>query len=136
MATPLPANVSSTSGNLTANLSLQDKKLFSATAGTGAGHIAFDANLQAQLDTVNSKYSEITDYIRLRLGDGMIDVEADLEHFQMGIKQALIRYKQRSSNSLEESYAFLDLLPETQEYILPNDIVDVKQIFRRGIGSG
>ena len=135
MATPLPANVSSTSGNLTANLSLQDKNLFSATTGTGAGHIAFDANLQAQLDSVNSKHSDIIDYIRLRLGDGMIDVEADLEHFQMGIKQALVRYKQRSSNSLEESYAFLDLLPETQEYILPNDIVDVKQIFRRGIGS-
>jgi hypothetical protein len=65
----------------------------------------------------------------------MIDVEADKEHFDMGIKQALIRYRQKSSNSVEESYAFLDIHPETQEYILPNYIMDVKQVFRRGIGS-
>jgi hypothetical protein len=65
----------------------------------------------------------------------MIDVEADKEHFDMGIKQALIRYRQRSSNSVEESYAFLDLYPETQEYILPNTVMDVKAIYRRGIGS-
>jgi hypothetical protein len=65
----------------------------------------------------------------------MIDVEADKEHFDMGIKQALIRYRQRSSNSVEESYVFLDVYPETQEYILPNYIIDVKQIYRRGIGS-
>ena len=53
----------------------------------------------------------------------------------MGIKQALIRYRQKSSNSVEESYAFLDLLPETQEYILPREIENVRVIYRRGIGS-
>jgi hypothetical protein len=35
----------------------------------------------------------------------------------------------------EESYAFLDLKPETQEYILPREVMAVRQIFRRGIGS-
>ena len=131
----LPANVSSTSGNLTATLSVETKSLHSNVTGTGAGHIAFDANLQAQLDSVATQQGDIVDYIRLRLGYGMIDVEADKEHFDMGIKQALIRYRQRSSNSVEESYVFLDVFPETQEYILPNYIIDVKQIFRRGIGS-
>jgi len=131
----LPANVSSTSDNLTPNLSLFTDRLFNPTTGTGAGHIAFDANLQAQLDTVAEKHNEIIDYIRLSLGDQMIDVEADKEHYEMGIKQALLRYRQRSSNSAEESYAFLDLLPETQEYILPRDIMNVRAVFRRGIGS-
>ena len=130
----LPANVS-LQGNLTANLSLVTDSLFNANTGTGAGPIAFDANLQAQLTTVQSLQNDIVDYVRLRLGYGMIDVEADKEHFDMGIKQALIRYRQRSSNSVEESYAFLNIYPETQEYILPNYIMDVKQIFRRGIGS-
>ena len=131
----LPANVSSTSSNLTNTLSVQTKSLYSNVTGTGAGHIAFDANLIAQLDTVAKQQNDIIDYIRLRLGYGMIDVEADKEHFDMGIKQALIRYRQKSSNSVEESYVFLDIFPETQEYILPNYIIDVKQIFRRGIGS-
>ena len=130
----LPANVSATTG-LTTHLSLGTKTLFDANTGTGAGHIAFDANLQAQLDTVAKQSNDITDYIRLRLGSGIIDVEADKEHFDMGIKQALIRYRQRSSNSVEESYAFLDIYPETQEYILPNTIMNVRACYRRGIGS-
>ena len=130
----LPANVSST-GNLTATLSMQTESLYNPYTGTGAGHIAFDANLQAQLTTVNSLKNDITDYIRLRLGDQIVDVEADSDHYEMGIKQALIRYRQKSSNSVEESYAFLDLYPETQEYILPNTVMDVKAIYRRGIGS-
>ena len=130
----LPANVTST-GNLTATLSMQTESLYNTYTGTGAGHIAFDANLQAQLTQVSSLQNDIIDYIRLRLGYGMIDVEADKEHFDMGIKQALIRYRQKSSNSVEESYAFLDLYPETQEYILPNTVMDVKAIYRRGIGS-
>jgi len=131
----IPGNVSSTTDTLTPNLSLKTDSLYDPAKGTGAGHIAFDANLQAQLTTVSNLQNDIIDYIRLRLGYGMIDVEADKEHFDMGIKQALIRYRQRSSNATEESYAFLDLQPETQEYILPNYIMNVRQIFRRGIGS-
>ena len=130
----LPANVSA-SGNLTATLSMQTESLYNPYTGTGAGHIAFDANLQAQLTAVTSLKNDITDYIRLRLGDQIVDVEADSDHYEMGIKQALIRYRKKSSNSVEESYAFLDLYPETQEYILPNTVMDVKAIYRRGIGS-
>jgi len=130
----LPANVSAT-GNLTATLSMQTESLYNPYTGTGAGHIAFDANLQAQLTAVTSLKNDITDYIRLRLGDQIVDVEADSDHYEMGVKQALLRYRQKSSNSVEESYAFLDLYPETQEYILPNTVMDVKAIYRRGIGS-
>jgi hypothetical protein len=53
----------------------------------------------------------------------------------MAINQALIKYRQRSQNSVEESYASLQLLPETQEYILPKEVQTVRAIFRRGIGS-
>lgn len=98
----------------------------------GPGPIAFSAT---NLDTVNDRRTDIIDYIRLRLADGIVDVELDEAHFNLAIKQALIKYRQRASNSVEESYAFLELLPETQEYILPQEIQQVRQIFRRGIGS-
>ncbi len=125
MATP--------TGNLSAKLSITTDNLFNANTGTGAGHIAYDI---AQLDTAEQELkNDIIEYIRLRLGYGIVDVEADKEHFDMGIKQAFIRYRQKSSNAVEESYAFLDLLPETQEYILPREIEDVRQVYRRGIGS-
>jgi hypothetical protein len=65
----------------------------------------------------------------------MVDVELDPDHYKTAINRALLRYRQRAQNAEEESYAFLDLLPETQEYILPAEIQNVRQIFRRGIGS-
>lgn len=99
----------------------------------GPGPIAFDEN---QLNnSYTYKYNEIIDYIKLRLADGIVDVELDKQHYDLSIRQALIKYRQRAPNSVEESYAFLQLLPETQEYILPTEVVTVRQIFRRGIGS-
>jgi hypothetical protein len=98
----------------------------------GPGPIAYDESLYP---ATSKKRKEIEDYIRMRLGDGMVDVELDPAHYKMAIDRALIRYRQRAQNSEEESYVFLDLLPETQEYILPEDIKTVRQVFRRGIGS-
>lgn len=117
---------------LTANLALQAETLYDPIASSGAGPIEFDSS---QLVQLQAKRAEITDYIRLRLADGIVDVELDPEHYNLAIDQALIKYRQRASNSQEESYAFLELLPETQEYILPREIMAVRKIFRRGIGS-
>jgi hypothetical protein len=44
-------------------------------------------------------------------------------------------FRQRSDNAVEESYAFLTLKENTNEYILPKEIQQVRQIFRRSIGS-
>ena len=98
----------------------------------GPGQIAFDPSA---LDSLSSKKNEIFDYIRLRLADQIVDVELDKEHYEMAVKQALVKYRQRAQNSQEESYAFLELLPNTQEYILPKEIMTVRQVYRRGIGS-
>lgn len=87
------------------------------------------------LPTVNSQRNEIIDYIRFRLGDGLVDVELEKEHFDLAIDKALKVYRQRSSNAVEESYGFLDLTINTQDYILPKEVIEVRQIFRRGIGS-
>jgi hypothetical protein len=128
----IPATTPVITGNLSARGSMPTKSLFNTVTGTGPGQIAFDST---SMSTSDLKRSEITDYIRMRLGDGIVDVELEKEHYEMAIKQALVKYRQRASNSTEESYAFLDLLPETQEYILPPEIQTVKVIHRRGIGS-
>jgi len=128
----IPNTTPQKDSNLTAFGSLPTKSLYDPNAGTGPGPIQFDPN---SLPTSDAKRAEITDYIRMRLGDGIVDVELDKEHYEMGIKQALVKYRQRAQNSVEESYAFLDLLPETQEYILPPEIQNVRACFRRGIGS-
>jgi hypothetical protein len=98
----------------------------------GPGQIAYD---ETKYPSTATKRKEVEDYIRLRLGDGMIDVELDPAHYKVAIDRALLRYRQRSQAGEEESYAFLELLPETQEYVLPEDIMTVRQVFRRGIGS-
>lgn len=127
--------------NFYANGVMVTDSLWNPSTGTGVGHIAYDPNEDLggisapELESVNLKRKEITDYIRLRLADGIVDVELDKEHYEMAIKQALIKYRQRASNSQEESYAFLKLKPETQEYILPNEIMEIRAAYRRGIGS-
>ena len=99
----------------------------------GPGPIAFD---DTQVETsLSVKHNEIIDYIRLRLGGQIVDVELDSEHYNLAIKQALLKYRQRAQNSQEESWAFLDLLPNVQEYILPREIITVRSVHRRGIGS-
>lgn len=90
----------------------------------------------AELDKTKAQLrAKIQDYIRLRLGDQMVDVELDPEHYTNAIDNALLRYRQRSQNSTQESYAFLDLLENTSTYQLSTDIINVRQIFRRGLGT-
>jgi hypothetical protein len=125
-------NSQTTVGNLSVFGSLPTQSLYNPNTGTGAGPIAFDPTAVPSSDL---QRANIIDYIRMRLADGIVDVELEHEHYNMGITQALIKYRQRASNSVEESYAFLDLLPETQEYILPKEIENVRAVFRRGIGS-
>ena len=52
---------------------------------------------------------DIFDYVKNNLGEGMIDVELDPKHYQTALDRAINRYRQRSSNAVEESYAFLTL---------------------------
>jgi len=75
------------------------------------------------------------DYVRFSLGDGMVDVELDPQHYDAGFNKATAVYRQRASNSVEESYGFLELIKDTQEYTLPSQVTEVRQVFRRTIGS-
>lgn len=78
---------------------------------------------------------EVYDYCKLMLGEGMIDVELDPLHYKTALDRSLGVFRQRSDNAVEESYAFLTLVQDQNEYILPSEIQQVRQLFRRSVGS-
>lgn len=78
---------------------------------------------------------QVIDYIKLMLGDGMIDIELDPSHYNLAIDRALRKFRQRSSNSVEQSFAFLTLQVDQNNYILAPEIENVRRIYRRSIGS-
>lgn len=78
---------------------------------------------------------KVYDYCKAMLGDGMIDIELDPIHYETALNRSLAVFRQRSDNAVEESYAFLTLQENQNEYILPQEIQQVRQIFRRSVGS-
>lgn len=87
------------------------------------------------MSNIDQSRQAVYDYCRTMLGDGMIDVELDPIHYQTAVDRALGVFRQRSDNSVEESYAFLTLKQDQNDYILPKEIQQVRQIFRRSVGS-
>ena len=87
------------------------------------------------MSDLKSMKQEVFDYINLSLGGGMVDVELDPEHYETALKKSLSKFRQRSDNSVEESYIFLPTIIDQNTYILPQEIVEVRRIFRRSIGS-
>jgi len=77
----------------------------------------------------------VFDYVKTMLGDGMIDVELDPKHYEVALDRAINRYRQRSSNAVEESWLFLELIQDQNEYRLPDEVIEVREVFRRSIGS-
>ena len=85
-------------------------------------------------DSVTAK-QEVFDYVNTFLGGGMIDVELDPIHYETAYGKSLNRYRQRTENSVEESYITISLQENVNEYTLPDEIIEVRQIFRRSVGS-
>ena len=84
---------------------------------------------------LENKKQQVFNYCRTLLGDGMIDVELDPNHYEVALEKALGKYRQRAENAVEESYAVLELQEDTNDYILPNEVIEVRELFRRSIGS-
>lgn len=84
---------------------------------------------------LENERQKVVDYIRAFLGDGMVDVELDPLHYNTAIDRALAKYRQRASNAQEESFGFVTLQVDQNEYFLPKEVMQVRQVFRRSIGS-
>ena len=60
---------------------------------------------------------QVFEYVKANLGEGMIDVELDPKHYQIALERSINRYRQRSSNAVEESYAFLTMKKNQNTYL-------------------
>lgn len=80
---------------------------------------------------------KIIDQVKVMLGGGIdgIDVELGADAYSVALDLAFDRYRQRSGNADLESYCFLRLEYEVTEYYLPEEVVSVRQLFRRGTGE-
>ena len=73
--------------------------------------------------------------IELRLGGGMVDVELDSAHYELAINKALRKYRQRGSRAVIEKFLKLNIKMEQQEYQLPQQVVNVRDVFLRHTGA-
>jgi len=78
---------------------------------------------------------ELIKETQLRLADGIVDVELDREHYDVAIKKALSKYRQLSSGAVEESMIFITTQENVTEYTLPDEVMEVRRLYRRGIGT-
>ena len=78
---------------------------------------------------------KITKEIELRLGGQMVDVELDPEHYELAIDKALEKYRQRAENAVEETFLDLELEVDTNLYTLPDNVIEIKDIYQRSPGG-
>jgi len=78
---------------------------------------------------------ELINELGIRLADGIVDVELDREHYDIAIDKALQKYRQLSSGSVEESIIFIQTVEGITEYTLPNEVMEVRRLYRRGVGT-
>ena len=76
-------------------------------------------------------YDNLIKEMELRLGGGMVDVELDPEHYELAVNKSLQKYRQRAENAVEESFLGLTLVEDVNEYTLPKEVMEVKDIYRR-----
>lgn len=84
--------------------------------------------------TLDPLKKQLIEYVQLQLASGIIDVEMDPAHFEAAYQRTIGVYRQRSQNAYEESYSFMQLQNDVNEYTLPQEVVTVRQIFRKTIG--
>jgi hypothetical protein len=86
--------------------------------------------------TLDPLKKQLIDYVQLQLAHQIIDVELDPAHYEAAYQRTIGVYRQRAQNAYEESYSFMELVDNVNEYTLPQEVTQVRQIFRRTIGLG
>jgi hypothetical protein len=80
--------------------------------------------------------NELIRQVRLMLGDGMIDIELDPDHYDLSVDLALSRIRQRSENAVEEDFYAIQFKADQDEYTLPGEIREVTKLYNRSYGYG
>ena len=90
---------------------------------------------EQQQDTLSTLKQELIEYVHLTLGGEIIDLEMDPAHYEAAYQRTIGVYRQRASNAYEESYSFMYLVKDENIYQLPQEVMSVRQIFRRTFGD-
>lgn len=85
--------------------------------------------------TLQTLKQNLIEYVRLQLGDQIVDIELDAAHYESAYRNAISTYRQRAQNAYEESYTFMELVTNVNIYTLPQEVITVRQIFRRTFGD-
>lgn len=91
--------------------------------------------MEQQQDTLSELKQNLIDYVRLQLGDEIIDIELDPAHYEAAYQRTIGTYRQRANNAYEEAYIFMYLVKDENIYTLPQEVMSVRQIFRRTFGD-
>lgn len=73
--------------------------------------------------------------IELALGSQMVDVELDVEHLNLAITIGVQKLRQQSDGSNLEKDIFLHITRDITEYTLPDEVQEVRRLYRRGVGA-
>ena len=85
--------------------------------------------------TLQTLKQALIEYVQLQLASQIIDIELDDEHYEAAYQKTIGTYRQRASNAYEESYTFMELVKDVNIYTLPQEVITVRQIFRRTFGD-
>ena len=86
-------------------------------------------------NTLPQLKQNLIEYVKLQLADQIIDLELDPAHYEVAYQKTLGTYRQRAVNAFEEAYIFMELIEDVNIYTLPQEVVQVRQIFRRTFGN-
>jgi len=86
------------------------------------------------MSSQNTPRTELIKQIQLSLGEGMVDVELDLNHINLAITVGIEKLRQRSDGSMIEKDIFLHITRNVQEYTLPDEVQEVRRLYRRSVG--
>lgn len=85
--------------------------------------------------TLATLKQELIEYVRTQLADEIVDLELDAKHYESAYRATIGTYRQRAQNAYEESYSFMELVANVNIYDLPQEVISVRQIFRRTFGD-
>jgi hypothetical protein len=86
-------------------------------------------------NTLPQLKQNLIEYVKLQMADQIVDLELDPAHYEAAYQKTIGTYRQRAQNAYEEAYIFMELIRDVNIYTLPQEVVQVRQIFRRTFGD-
>lgn len=86
-------------------------------------------------NTLPQLKQDLIEYVKLQLGDQIVDLELDPAHYEAAYQKTIGTYRQRAENAYEEAYIFMELIRDVNIYALPQEVASVRQVFRRTFGD-